>query len=84
VKLRDYQDTAADFLYEHDRAMILAPVGAGKSLIHAEIIKRIHEQSPRTRILSLTHVKELLSQNANEMVEQYPHADFGMYCAGLG
>jgi SNF2 family DNA or RNA helicase len=33
LKLRDYQDTAADFLYEHDRAMILAPVGAGKTAI---------------------------------------------------
>jgi len=31
--LRDYQETAADFLYEHDRAMILAPVGAGKTAI---------------------------------------------------
>jgi hypothetical protein len=25
MKLRDYQETAADFLYERDRAMILAP-----------------------------------------------------------
>lgn len=33
LKLRPYQDTAADFLYEHDRAMILAPVGAGKTAI---------------------------------------------------
>jgi len=33
VKLRDYQETAADFLFEHDRAMILAPVGAGKTAI---------------------------------------------------
>ena len=33
LKLRDYQETAADFLYEHDRAMILAPVGAGKTAI---------------------------------------------------
>jgi len=32
-KLRDYQEQAADFLYEHDRAMILAPVGAGKTAI---------------------------------------------------
>ncbi len=31
--MRDYQETAADFLYEHDRAMILAPVGAGKTAI---------------------------------------------------
>jgi len=33
VKLRDYQEQAADFLYQNDRAMILAPVGAGKTAI---------------------------------------------------
>ena len=33
MKLRDYQETAADFLFERDRAMILAPVGAGKTAI---------------------------------------------------
>jgi SNF2 family DNA or RNA helicase len=33
LKLRDYQELAADFLYENDRAMILAPVGAGKTAI---------------------------------------------------
>ena len=33
LSLRPYQDTAADFLFEHDRAMILAPVGAGKTAI---------------------------------------------------
>lgn len=26
MKLRPYQDEAADFLYETDRAMILAPI----------------------------------------------------------
>jgi SNF2 family DNA or RNA helicase len=33
LALRPYQDEAADFLYERDRAMILAPVGAGKTAI---------------------------------------------------
>jgi SNF2 family DNA or RNA helicase len=33
LKLRPYQDEAADFLYSKDRAMILAPVGAGKTAI---------------------------------------------------
>jgi SNF2 family DNA or RNA helicase len=33
VSLRPYQETAADFLFENDRAMILAPVGAGKTAI---------------------------------------------------
>ena len=33
MNLRPYQDEAADFLFEKDRAMILAPVGAGKTAI---------------------------------------------------
>jgi SNF2 family DNA or RNA helicase len=33
LKPRPYQEKAADFLYENDRAMILAPVGAGKTAI---------------------------------------------------
>jgi len=33
LSLREYQESAADFLYEHDRAMVLAPVGAGKTAI---------------------------------------------------
>ena len=31
MKLREYQESAADFLFENDRAMMLAPVGAGKT-----------------------------------------------------
>jgi len=31
MKLRPYQEEAADFLYANDRAMMLAPVGAGKT-----------------------------------------------------
>jgi len=33
VQLRPYQEEAATFLYERDRAMVLAPVGAGKTAI---------------------------------------------------
>jgi SNF2 family DNA or RNA helicase len=33
LKLRPYQEQAVDFLYGHDRAMTLAPVGAGKTAI---------------------------------------------------
>ena len=31
MNLREYQEEAADFIYEHDRSMILAWVGAGKT-----------------------------------------------------
>jgi SNF2 family DNA or RNA helicase len=33
LELRPYQEDAADFLFETDRAMVLAPVGAGKTAI---------------------------------------------------
>lgn len=33
LKLRDYQEKAVTFLYEHNRALILASVGAGKTAI---------------------------------------------------
>jgi superfamily II DNA or RNA helicase len=33
LNLRPYQNEAADFLFANDRAMILAPVGAGKTAI---------------------------------------------------
>jgi DNA repair protein RadD len=32
----------------------------------------------------VTHVKELLQQNCDEMLEQYPDANIGFYCASLG
>jgi len=39
LRLRPYQEDAADFLYENDRAMILAPVGAGKTAITLTAMK---------------------------------------------
>ena len=33
MNLRPYQEDAADFIYERDRSLILAPVGAGKTAI---------------------------------------------------
>lgn len=39
MKLRDYQEDAADFIYEHDRSMVLASVGAGKTAIALTAMK---------------------------------------------
>ena len=39
LSLRPYQNDAANFLYESDRAMILAPVGAGKTAITLTAMK---------------------------------------------
>ena len=53
MKLRDYQEQAADFLYEHDRAMILAPVGAGKTAITLTAMQDMLEAGAVERFLVL-------------------------------
>lgn len=87
---RIYQDAAIKGLWNWlftpntGHPLVVAPVGAGKSLMIAEFIRQCHELYPRTRIVVLAHVKELLVQNAEELRGQYPNCDFGFYCAGLG
>ena len=53
MELRPYQETAADFLYEHDRAMILAPVGAGKTAITLTAMQAMLEAGVVARFLVL-------------------------------
>jgi SNF2 family DNA or RNA helicase len=54
MELRPYQETAADFLYEHDRAMILAPVGAGKTAITLTAMQEmvLEGHAPRWLVLA--------------------------------
>ena len=89
LQLRDYQQAAIDGLYEYwssgrgDHPLIVAPTGAGKSLILAKLVQDALE-FPGTRILMLTHVAELIAQNAQELHGILPGVDLGIYSAGLG
>jgi SNF2 family DNA or RNA helicase len=51
--LRPYQNEAADFLYERDRAMILAPVGAGKTAITLTAMRDMIKSGHAKRFLVL-------------------------------
>ena len=42
--LRSYQHDAADFIFEHDRSMVLAPVGAGKTALTLVAMQEYIEQ----------------------------------------
>lgn len=87
--LRPYQDAAIKSLFQYlfsgqpGHPLVVAPVAAGKSLMIAEFIRQVHQFYPRTRIVMLTHVQELLVQNAEELDVQYFGCDMGFYCAGL-
>ncbi len=88
LELRPYQRAAIDGLYNYwsdkkgDNPIIVAPTGSGKSLIIAHLIKDAMSY-PGTRVLILTHIKELLEQNASELIALYPEADVGFYSASL-
>jgi len=87
--LRDYQQRAIDQLYawfsEHSEGhpCLELPTGSGKSHIVAALCKDALESWPGTRVLMLTHVKELIRQNAHKMLEHWPDAPLGIYSAGL-
>ena len=87
--LRHYQQRAIDQLYdwlaENDGNPCLElPTGSGKSHIVAALCKDALQNWPETTILMLTHVKELIEQNAQKMREHWPNAPMGIYSAGMG
>lgn len=87
--LREYQQRAIDQLYAWFEAgnsgnpCLVLPTGAGKSHIVAALCKDALQNWPETRVLMLTHVKELIQQNAEKMRQHWPNAPLGIYSAGL-
>lgn len=87
-QLRDYQQRAIVMLYgwlarNAGNPCIVAPTGSGKSWIIAALCEDVLRQWPDSRILILSHVKELLSQDADKIVQAWPDAPVGLYSAGL-
>lgn len=84
--LRWYQEESINALlsYNFNKNPLLAlPTGAGKSVIIAEFIRRALVLYPNTRIMMLTHVKELVQQNAEKLLSVWPNAPLGIFSAGL-
>lgn len=90
MKLRDYQNEAVDSVIQYFSAgntgnpVIAMPTGTGKSLVIAGLIERILKGWASQRIMVLTHVKELIEQNASKMQQLWPGSPMGIYSAGLG
>jgi len=88
--LRDYQQRAIDQLYAwfdthaSGNPCIEMPTGSGKSHIVAALCKDALQNWPETRVLMLTHVKELIEQNAEKMQLYWPDAPLGIYSASIG
>ena len=88
--LREYQQRCIDQLYRwfgdggKGNPCLVLLTGAGKSHIVAALCKDALQNWPETRILMLTHVRELIQQNSEKMREHWKGAPMGIYSAGLG
>lgn len=71
----DHLYLTADFVVHHN---------SGKSLIAAAFMQRAVADFPGTRVLCVTHVRELIAQNYKTLIRIWPEAPAGIYSAGLG
>lgn len=88
-QLRDYQRRAIEDAYawlntNQGDLCIVAPTGSGKSWIVAGLCEDLLNGHEGRRIIVLSHVKELLVQDAEKIVAAWPEAPLGVYSAGLG
>jgi DNA repair protein RadD len=85
---RYYQKDAVNSLFDYFKKcsgnpLVEIPTGGGKSLVLSLFIEKALCLYPKTRILVVTHQKELIKQNHAEFVEQTGYKNVGIYSAGL-
>lgn len=86
---RWYQDEAEFSIFDYfergqtGNPVVAMPTGTGKSIVIANFIRRIFQMWPNQRVMMLTHVKELIEQNAEKLMSIWPTAPMGIYSAGL-
>lgn len=88
MPLRYFQEEAIQATFDYfgqktGNPVIALPTGTGKSWVIAGFIERAMKLWPNQRFMMLTHVKELIEQNAAKVQEHWPHAPIGIYSAGL-
>jgi DNA repair protein RadD len=88
LTLRPYQQEAIGAIYQYfegtsGNPLVVLPTGTGKSVVLSAFIAGALQGWPETRVLVITHVKELIAQNHAEMLTLWPSAPAGIYSAGL-
>lgn len=89
IQLRPYQEAALDSIWDYfvkgntGNPLIAHPTGTGKSVLPAVFIERILKAYPTQRFMLLTHVSELIKQNAEVLLNVWPNAPLGIYSSGL-
>ena len=78
-------DATIDCLMNTDlNPCLKIPTAGGKSLIQAEIARRVFDMAPNYTQIFLTDVTALIGQNRDELLEQWHDADATVYSASYG
>jgi len=89
MKYRWYQEEAIDSIADYfiqgneGNPVVALPTGTGKSVVIGGFLHKVFDNFPWQRAMVLTHVKELVSQNAAKLEQIWPSAPIGIYSAGL-
>ena len=89
IELRPYQVDGLNALWNYFQSgqignpVLCWPTGTGKSIAPAIFIRETMRLWPTQRFMLLTHVAELLKQNANILKLVWPEAPLGLHSAGL-
>lgn len=89
MQLRPYQQDGLDAIWRYfqdgntGNPLLAWPTGTGKSIVPAIFINSIMKLWPTQRFLLVTHVKELIAQNAEVLRNVWPEVPLGIYSAGL-
>lgn len=86
--LRPYQTEAIDALDAELRrvnsTLLVAAVGAGKTVMQAAFIQRVIGGFPKARFVCAVHTRELVTQNYGALIKAWPGAPAGINSAALG
>lgn len=82
---REAEQSIFDYFESGGRGnpVVAMPTGTGKSVVIANFLRRVYSRWPNQRVMMLTHVKELIEQNAKKVMQIWPTAPLGIYSAGL-
>ena len=89
MQLRPYQLEACKAVLDYwgkggGNPLVDLATGTGKSLVIAALTQKICREYPGIGVLMLTHQRELIRQNTEELLRVWPQAPVGINSAGLG
>ena len=89
-KDRQYQTEAVQSIWTYfatnvtGNPILAMPTGSGKTIVNARFLEGVFKQFPYQRVMLLTHVKELIQQNYDKLLQLWSDAPVGIYSDGLG